>query len=307
MKNNNWTAAAIPSQKGKVIIVTGANSGLGLEAADILCQKDATVIMAVRHLEKGRAAMDKIKSKYFNAKCELMQLDLSDIESIHSFSNEFHSKYSRLDILMNNAGVMLPPKREETKQGFEIQFGINHLGHFALTGLLLDLIIKTPGARVVTQSSIAHKMLIDIDFNDLNWEKKYNNMKAYSQSKLSNLLFTFELDRQFKAHHINAIAVAAHPGISSTNLFRSSGAIINIFGPLIGQKAEIGALPMLRAATEETLSGSEYFGPDKMMESRGYPVFVKPNKNSLNIKLADDLWQASEKLTGITFKFSLLQ
>jgi NAD(P)-dependent dehydrogenase (short-subunit alcohol dehydrogenase family) len=303
MQNHNWTSKEIPSQKGKVIIITGANSGLGLEAVNVLSQKEATIIMAVRDLEKGKAAVTKIKQGNPDAKPELMQLDLADLSSVHKFSADFSSKYDRLDILMNNAGVMWPVKREETKQGFEAQFGINHLGHFALTGLLLNLIKKTPHSRVVTQSSLAHKMNGNIHFDDLNWEKSYSKTNAYAQSKLANLLFTYELDRQFKAHEINAIAVAAHPGVTITNLFRHSGVFTGIFNALFAQNVEQGTLPILRASTEEGLTGAEFFGPANLMEVRGYPKLVKSNKKSHDPKLAKDLWSVSEKLTGVSYRF----
>ncbi|MFO7656100.1 MAG: oxidoreductase [Bacteroidales bacterium] len=305
MKNNdNWTTAKIPSQQGRVILITGANSGLGLEAAKELSKKGAMVVMAVRNLEKGKAALAKITGEYPEAQVELMHLDLSDLGSVQQFSDTFHSKYSKLDILMNNAGVMYPAKRELTKQGFEVQFGINHLGHYALTGLLLDLIKKTPQSRVVTQSSIAHRTFGDIYFNDLNFEKRYNKFMAYAQSKLANLLFTYELDRRFKENKIDAIATVAHPGVTITNLFRSSGKVIGYFTNLIAQKVDMGTLPILRAATEEGLRGGEYFGPTKMMDMRGYPKLVKSSKKSYDVKLANELWSVSETLTNITYDFS---
>ncbi len=302
MSNSNWTSAEIASQKGKIILITGANSGLGLEAASVLSQKEATVIMAVRNLEKGQAAMKQVLAQNPKAQVELMQVDLSDLESIAKFSEDFHARFSRLDILLNNAGIMFPPKREVTKQGFEIQFGTNHLGHFALTGLLLDLIKKTQGARVVTQSSIAHKFNAEINFSDLNWEKSYNEMKAYSQSKLANLLFTYQLDRLFKAHKINAIATASHPGVTATNLFRSNG-IVSKMSSFIGQKVSMGTLPLLRAATEPHLVGAEYFGPPGVVGFRGFPKLLKSSNKSYNINLAQELWIVSEKLTGITYTF----
>lgn len=303
MKSIKWTSSEIESQKGKVIIITGANSGLGLEAAKALSRKEATIIMAVRNIEKGKIASAEILKESPNASLELMHLDLSDLKSVKQFSDVFHSKFSRLDILMNNAGIMFPAKREVTKQGFEIQFGTNHLGHFALTGLLLDLIIASPDARVVTQSSMAHKMGGNIHFNDLNLERRYNKMKAYAQSKLANLLFTYELDRQFKAHKINAVAAASHPGISITNLFRTTDGIFGTLSELVAQNAEMGSLPILRAATEEGLAGAEYFGPTRLMEVRGYPELVRSNRRSYNVKLARDLWVVSENLTGISYNF----
>jgi NAD(P)-dependent dehydrogenase (short-subunit alcohol dehydrogenase family) len=303
MNNKEWTIESIKNQQDKIVLITGANSGLGLEASKVLSQKGAKVIMAVRNIEKGKEAVASILQNNQQAKVELMHLDLSDLDSIKQFSEAFHAKYAQLDILMNNAGVMWPLKREETKQGFEIQFGTNHLGHFVLTGLLLDLIKKTPNARVVTQSSIAHKMNGNIHFDDISWSKKYNRFDAYAQSKLANLLFTYELDRLFKLHNINAIAVASHPGISTTNLFRSSGVVVNTFNRFFAQTIEMGTLPMLRAATEPNLKGSEYFGPTKLMEVRGFPELVKSNKKSHNMQLANKLWSASEQLTGVTYSF----
>ncbi|MBN2613096.1 MAG: SDR family NAD(P)-dependent oxidoreductase, partial [Bacteroidales bacterium] len=235
MEHTNWTTDNLPLLQGKVILITGANSGLGLEAAKELSKQGAEVVMAVRNAEKGKAALAKITGDYPDAKVGLMHLDLSNLESVETFSNEFHTKYSKLDILMNNAGVMWPAQRELTKQGFETQFGINHLGHFALTGLLLDLLKATPQSRVVTQSSIAHRRLADIYLKDLHFEKKYNRFKAYGQSKLANLLFTYELDRRFKENKINSIGVAAHPGVTKTDLFRSSGKLITFFTNLIAQ------------------------------------------------------------------------
>jgi NAD(P)-dependent dehydrogenase (short-subunit alcohol dehydrogenase family) len=303
MKKHNWTGSDIKSQKGKIVLITGANSGIGFEAARTLSEKGATVIMAVRDLKKGQTALDQIKVQIPAADTELMQLDLADLESVRKFSDEYHSRYSSLDVLINNAGVMYPPKRESTRDGFELQFGINHLGHFALTGLLLDIIKRTAFSRVVTQSSIAHKYMADIYFKDLNWEKNYNKTKAYAQSKLANLLFTYELDRKFKENGIKSLALACHPGISNTNLFRSSG-FGSRFSKLIGQEAIMGALPVIRASTEEGLSGAEYFGPTEMMEIRGYPELVSSSKKSYDKDLAKDLWTVSEKLTGIIYKFS---
>jgi len=303
VKNKNWTSSEISSQAGKNILITGANSGLGFEAATVLSQKGANIILAVRDLKKGKEAVAKIKSKNPDAKLELMSLDLADLEDVQIFSAAFHQKFSKLHVLMNNAGLMYPAKREVTKQNFEIQFGTNHLGHFALTGLLLDLIKATSASRVVTQSSIMHKVKADIYFDDLNWSKSYNKVKAYSQSKLANLLFTYELDRQFKAHHINAIAVASHPGYTDTNLQRTSGLLARIMNKLMAQNVTMGTLPILRAATEDHLMGGEYFGPVKMFELRGFPEKVKSSDKSYNTKTAKDLWDVSEQMTGIHYNF----
>ncbi|MCX6307839.1 MAG: SDR family NAD(P)-dependent oxidoreductase, partial [Bacteroidia bacterium] len=193
MSIKNWTTENIADQSGKTILITGGNSGIGLEAARVLSLKNADVILTARSAEKGTAAVQFIKSQNPSAKVSWMVLDLADLDSVRAFSVAFYEKYSKLDILINNAGVMYPASREVTKQNFELQFGTNHLGHFALTALLLDILKATPGSRVTTQSSIAHTMLSRIDLNDLNWEKSYSRTKAYSQSKLANLLFTYEL------------------------------------------------------------------------------------------------------------------
>ncbi|MGD9993640.1 MAG: oxidoreductase [Salinivirgaceae bacterium] len=300
----NWTTESIPDLTGKTIIITGANSGLGLEASRQLSLKGATVIMAVRNRDKGEKAIQEIKKQHPQASLDLIPLDLADLDSVHAFASEFQEKYSQLDVLINNAGVMFPPKRELSKQGFEIQFAINHLGHFALTGLLLKMFKTSPGSRVVSQSSMAHKMMGDIHFDDLQGEKNYQKMKFYAQSKLANLLFTYELDRLFKAHNINAIATAAHPGLSATNLFRSSGSLVEFFSSLIGQKASWGALPVLRAATEDALTGSEFFGPRGWFEISGHPVRVKSTPKSHHTELARKLWKVSEELTGVSFDFA---
>lgn len=307
MVTDQWTADSIPQQKGKVFLVTGANSGLGFEATKVLAAKGAHVVMAVRNLDKGNEAVERIRSENPGSDLELMNLDLADFESIRKFSEEFHSKHSSLDVLINNAGVMSPPERVTTKQDFELQFGTNHLGHFLLTGLLLDILRNTPDSRIAVQSSIVHKSKFyraDIHFDDLNWEKAYNKNHSYSQSKLANLLFAYELDRRLKAHNIPTIVTAAHPGYSSTNLQKNFGFFVSVIGnALIAQDASIGALPILRAATEEGLNGSEYFGPTRMGETRGYPEKVRSSDKSYDRELAAKLWDVSEKLTGFSYSF----
>lgn len=299
----NWTTKDIPSQQDKIIVITGANSGLGLEAAKALCSKEARVIMAVRSLTKGQDAIVEINKLHPTAQLELMQLDLSDLESVVAFAHEFKQRHARLDVLINNAGVMWPPKREVTKQGFETQLGINHLGHFVLTALLMDVIKVTPNSRIVTQSSIAHRAVPTINFDDINWERSYNKNKAYGQSKLANLLFTYELDRNLKEHKINTKAIACHPGVSNTNLFRTSASIVGKAIKLIGQKAELGSLPMLRAATDEGLHGGEFIGPRGFMGFSGYPIEVKSTKTARDKELAKRFWAVSEELTGTHFSF----
>ncbi|HLN20560.1 MAG TPA: oxidoreductase [Bacteroidales bacterium] len=307
MSAKRWNAENIPSQEGKKVLITGANSGIGFEASRVLSSKGAQVIMAVRNLRKGKESADKIRKENPDAKLDVMMLDLSDFSSIRNFSGEFHKKYSQLNILINNAGVMAPKKRELTKQNFEIQFGTNHLGHFLLTGLLFDILKNSPGSRVVVQSSIVHKQKFygaDIHFKDLNWEKGYNKEHAYGQSKLANLLFAYELDRRIKAHNIKMIVTAAHPGYTNTNLQKHYGFLFSaILNNVVAQNVKIGTLPVVRAATEENLNGSEYFGPTRMMEMRGYPELVQSSEKSYDKELAAKLWDVSEKLTGFTYNF----
>lgn len=305
MIQTKWNADNITDQTGKNILITGANSGIGFEAARVLSNKGAHVILGVRNLQKGAEAVAAIKQLNANASVHAMQMDLCDLDSVKKFSNQFHQQYNTLHVLINNAGIMLPYKRQTTVQGFEIQFGTNHLGHFALTGLLLDLIKKTPHAVVAVQSSIMHKIKgAKIQFEDLNWEKSYNNWLAYAQSKLANLLFAYELNSRLKSSHINAIAVAAHPGYTATNLQRTSGFMMKEIGNhFIAQKVSMGALPILRAATEAGLRGGEYFGPKKFMELRGFPELVSSNNLSHNTEIAKKLWEVSEKLTGVIYQF----
>jgi NAD(P)-dependent dehydrogenase (short-subunit alcohol dehydrogenase family) len=307
MATKNWTADNIASQQGKTFLITGANSGLGFEATKVLSKKGAHIVMTARNLQKGNEALEAIKKENPNAKLDLMQLDLADLHSIRNFSDEFHSKYSKLDVLVNNAGVMNPPKREVTKQNFEVQFGINHLGHFLLTGLLLDTLKNTPNSRISVQSSIVHKtesMKPDIHFDDLNFEKSYNRDQAYAQSKLANLLFAYELDRRLQANNINTIVTAAHPGYTKTNLQANSGFLISvILNNILAQNVKIGTLPILRAATDENVKGGEYFGPTKMMELKGYPELVKSSDKSYDKDLAKKLWEVSEKLTNLKYEF----
>jgi len=307
MATKNWTADDIPSQQGKTILITGANSGLGLEAAKVLSSKGAQVIMTARNLKSGNEAISLIK-KNADAKLNLMQLDLSDFASIHQFSQEFHHKYKQLDVLINNAGVMFPVKRELTKQNFEVQFGTNHLGHFLLTGLLLDILKNTTNSRIAIQSSGQHKAKMgkpDIYFDDLNFDKGYDKYVAYSQSKLANLLFAYELDRQLKANKIDITVVAAHPGFTKTNLTRHTGLFVqSIVTNILAQSVEIGTLPILRAATSKDVTGGEYFGPTKMNEMRGYPELVKSSDKSYDKEVAEKLWKVSEQLTQIKYEFN---
>jgi NAD(P)-dependent dehydrogenase (short-subunit alcohol dehydrogenase family) len=295
-----WTENDVPDQRGRVAIVTGSNSGIGWDTARVLAQKGATVIMACRSLPKANTAANQIRALKPTGKIEVMALDLGDLESVRAFAAAFLAQYDRLDLLINNAGVMMPPYGKTT-QGFEQQFGINHLGHFALTGLLLERINATPNARIVTVSSGAHQYGI-INFDDLNWEKRYPPTRAYGQSKLANLLFTYELQRKLNAAGFNTLAVASHPGWTATNLQQHSAAI-QLLNPILAQNTAMGALPTLYAATAPQVRGGEYFGPNGIFEMRGYPKKVVSNALSRDEALAQRLWSVSENLTHITYAF----
>ncbi|ULN36150.1 SDR family NAD(P)-dependent oxidoreductase [Mycolicibacterium smegmatis] len=293
-----WTTARIPDQTGRVAIVTGANTGLGLETAKALAAKGAHVVLAVRNLDKGKAAVDWIARSAPTADLELQQLDLGSLASVRAAADDLKGKFDRIDLLINNAGVMWPP-RQTTEDGFELQFGTNHLGHFALTGLLLDRMLTVPGSRVVTVSSQGHRILAAIHFDDLQWERRYNRVAAYGQSKLANLLFTYELQRRLTGHQTTALA--AHPGASNTELARHlPGPLERLVTPL-AQDAALGALPTLRAATDPGALGGQYFGPDGIGETRGYPKVVASSAQSHDADLQRRLWAVSEELTGVTF------
>ena len=294
----NWTTDQIPTQENNIAIVTGANSGIGFETAKALAAKGATVILACRNLEKANQAVENIRKVIPNANLEIIQLDLSDLASVKSFSDTFKSKYARLDLLINNAGIMTPPF-SKTKDGFESQFGSNHLGHFALTNRLLEPLRATPKARVVNVSSSAHKMAKGtIDFENLNAEKGYVPWSAYAQSKLANLLFTLELNQYFKLNKIDAISSAAHPGWTVTGLQKG---FMNFISQLLGQQTAMGALPTLYAATSGDTQANDYIGPEGIMEMRGYPKKVVTSAAARDATLAKKLWQVSEELTGVRY------
>ncbi|WLR57184.1 oxidoreductase [Mesobacillus subterraneus] len=295
----------IENLSGKTVIVTGANSGIGYEAAKYLSEKGAHVILAVRNEQKGKAAVDSILQENHIASLEMMKLDLADLNSIHQFTTAFMEKYCSLDILINNAGVMIPPFGK-TKDGFELQFGSNHLSHFALTGLLLPILKNTSGSRVVTLSSIAHRGA-SIDFDNLDGSKGYKAMKFYGQSKLANLLFAKELDHRFKKNEIETISVACHPGISNTNLFHlGKGETPKYLKGLMrffSQPAEMGALPTIYSALDDSLSGGEYIGPDGKGNRKGYPAIEIPGPGVFNQETMTRLWTVSEELTGLQYDF----
>ncbi|MBD3345458.1 MAG: SDR family NAD(P)-dependent oxidoreductase [Chitinivibrionales bacterium] len=295
---HKWTHHDISDQTGRITIITGANSGLGFAAASALAQKNATVIMACRNINKGEAAAAKIRALSNDARLSVMKIDLASLSSVRKFADEFKTRFNRIDHLLNNAGVMAPPY-SKTSDGFELQFGINHLGHFALTGLVLDLLLKTGNSRIVTMSSGAHYMG-SMDFDNLNWGKGYSPWPAYGRSKLANLLFTYQLQRKLESVNTDSKALAAHPGYAATNLQRNSF-FFRIFNPLFAQKPEKGAWPMLYAATADNVRGGEYYGPDGLFQLHGHPQKVQSSKESYNQDRAGKLWDISEKLTGISF------
>ena len=297
----HWTAENIPDLTGKVAIVTGANSGIGYEMARALARKQAMVILACRNQDKGKAAIRQIAQENPAAKTELMPLDLSDLAAVRRFAAEFARHYQRLDLLINNAGIMQIPFGK-TADGFELQFGTNHLGHFALTGLLLDFIIRTPQARVITGCSYGHRFG-KIDFDHLQGEKDYDRQRAYAQSKLANILFTYELQRHFERAGVDAISVAAHPGWTITNL-QAHWRMIRMLNPFIGQKPKMGALPTLYAATAPDVRGGDYYGPNGWQGLRGYPTKILSSDHSYDPVVAARLWTVSEALTGVRYHWS---
>lgn len=303
---DTWNVSDIPDLTGKKVVVTGGNSGLGYEAVQIFAEKNAFVILTCRTMAKGRSAVDKIKNENIKKNIRIMILDLSDLESVNTFVELFKSEFKTLDILLNNAGIMTTPYGL-TKDGLEQQSGVNHFGHFALTAKLFPLLKNTDNSRIVNISSLAHKSG-DMDFNNFLFENgsEYTPMKAYGRSKLSNLHFTYELNRRLESSKTNIRSFAAHPGGSNTNLARSieDKFWFKFFKPLLQiftQSAYNGCLPGVRACLDTTLNGGEYIGPNGFMEVKGKPVIVQSNKASHNSEDSKQLWDLSEKLTGVKF------
>ncbi len=296
--DDRWTEQHIPDQHGRVAIVTGANTGLGFETARMLAERGASVVLAVRDVEKGKQAADRITGAV-----SVQALDLTSLESIRSAAADLRAEHPRIDLLINNAGVMHTP-RQTTADGFELQFGTNHLGHFALTGLLLDLLLPVPGSRVVTVSSTGHRIRGAIHFDDLQWERSYSRVGAYGQAKLANLMFTYELQRRLASHGSTA-AMAAHPGTSNTELTRNVPAAVRApiswLAPLLTQTPAMGALPTVRAATDPAALGGQYYGPGNRGEARGYPKVVTSSPASYDHAVQRRLWAVSEDLTGVVF------
>jgi len=311
MSSTAWTAADVPDLSGRTVIVTGANSGLGKEATRIFAEHGAEIVMACRSVARGRAAADEIRNDGVEGDLSVRELDLADLDSIESFAESVLADHEDIDVLCNNAGVMAIP-RSETVDGFETQFGVNHLGHFALTGHLLDRLIETPGeSRIVTHSSGAHERGT-IDFDDLQGEADYAKWDAYAQSKLANVLFAYELDRRLDRAGVPSVtSVAVHPGYAATNLQRrgpeQAGSTIRVWlmqlaNAVFAQPASRGALPMVYAATADRIDGGEYVGPAGFMNMRGYPEPQRSSDRSYDENLARRLWDVSESLTGVEYE-----
>ena len=302
-----WTTADIPPQRGRTAIVTGANTGLGFETAAALAGAGATVVLACRDTAKADDARALIDAQGGPGRVEVLALDLGDLSAIADAATETRARFPSVDLLVNNAGVMIPP-RTTTTDGFELQLGTNHLGHFAYTGQVLETLLATPGSRIVTVSSLAHQQG-RMHWDDLDWERSYDRMAAYSQSKLANLLFTFELDRRLTAAGAGTVALAAHPGLSSTDLARYlPGATVpglrQLAGAIVGMvfnSAADGALATLRAATDPEAAGSQFYGPSGPREVRGRPVLVMPRAHAVDAADMARLWTISEERTGVRY------
>ncbi len=300
-----WAAADVPDQSGRVAIVTGSNTGIGYSAAAVLAEKGAHVVLAVRNVDKGNDAKARITAATPNAVVTVQQLDLTSLDNIRTAADALRTAHPRIDLLINNAGVMYTDKAS-TKDGFELQFGTNHLGHFALTGRLLENMLAVDGSRVVTVSSYGHRIRARIHFDDLQLDRNYDRVVAYGQSKLANLMFTYELARRLKAKGAPTIATAAHPGSADTDLLRNMpGGIRQVsqffWSTFIAQSADMGALPTLRAATAPGARNAEYYGPGGLGEQRGSPKVVKSSAQSHDEDVQRRLWSVSEELTGVTY------
>ncbi len=308
MHERNWTTHDMTDQRDRTVLITGANSGLGLSSAIELASHGAKVIMACRDPGRGAEALERVKGVATGGSPILVQLDLADLDSVERAAAQLHDETDRIDVAMNNAGVMALPLRR-TAQGHEMQFGTNHLGHFALTGRVLDLLHRAEGPRVVTTSSQAHRFG-RIRWDDLDWSTGYKKWSAYGQSKLANLLFTYELDRRARSAGSPLVSMSAHPGYASTHLQaagpelagnRIMATIMSAGGDLIAQSADMGALPQLYAATSPDAVGGAYYGPDGVGEMRGHPRLTQSSKSSLSTEDWRRLWERSEELTGVGY------
>jgi NAD(P)-dependent dehydrogenase (short-subunit alcohol dehydrogenase family) len=308
---SHWTAAQIAPQHGKLSYITGANSGIGFHAALELARAGAGIILACRDKAKAEAARQRILAAIPQAQLEIAQLDLASLGSVRAAAQSFFATNRRLDLLINNAGVMAIPQRRLTSDGFELQLGTNHFGHFALTGLLLPALLKpstAAPARIITVSSIAHRGAT-MDFANLNWEHDYKPWPAYRRTKLANLLFGFELQRRIERARATALSLVVHPGVSNTNLFAAGpgtgkgiGAVMApLVIRLVAQSDAQGALPTLYAATSSEVQGGRFYGPHGFKEMRGYPVEVRAEGQACDKVMAARLWQVSEQLTGVSY------
>jgi NAD(P)-dependent dehydrogenase (short-subunit alcohol dehydrogenase family) len=303
----HWTAQDVGDQTGRIAVITGANSGLGLETARVLAAHGATVVLAGRNPVTIAAAADELRREQPDATVDTAELDLASLAAVKTAAEGLAARYPRLDLLINNAGVMFAPY-SLTKDGYELQFATNHLGHFALTGLLLPSLLAVPGSRVVTLSSNGHRAG-RMNFADLQAARHYNRYTAYGRSKLANLLFTYELQRRLAKARAKTLALAAHPGTARTNLTRHMSALSNVamntrFGALnswMVQDVKMGALPTLRAATDPAAIGGTYYGPDGFMQLTGYPIVVTSSGRSQGREDQRRLWVESEQLTGIKY------
>lgn len=285
----------------KIAIITGANAGLGYEESKHLAKLGYRLIMACRNVEKGLKAKKELLKKHPDTVIDVVELDLSQQKSVKTFADLVKKDHQRLDLLINNAGIMMTPYKK-TEDGFENQLATNYLGHFALTGYLLPLLKSTENSRVVSLSSLAHRWS-NIRFYDPNFKKGYDKKAAYGQSKFACLVFAYELDRRFKANGCSTSSTAAHPGVSNTNLFGSMPFFMKLLSPIVGQPAESGAKPVLHAALSPELKGGEYIGPDGFNEWRGDAKIVNSNAASKNKETANRLWELSEELTGVKYQF----
>jgi len=295
----NWTIEQVPSQRGKVAIITGANSGIGYQTAFELAKKDAVVVLACRDMRKAEEAKNKILATYPKANVKCMKADMASLTGVKLFAKHFQGHFDKLDLLVNNAGIMMSPY-EVTEDGFENQLATNYIGHFALTGLLLPLLVGTPGSRVVTLSSLSYKWA-EIDFDDLHGKKRHSKKKAHGQSKRACLMFAYELQRRLSAAGYRTLSLAAHPGLSKTNLDRYFPALIRPLGALFLQNPKKGALPVLYAALAKEAKGGEFIGPDGFQEMRGDPAVVDSDAYSKDIKVAQRLWRATEEMTNVYY------
>jgi NAD(P)-dependent dehydrogenase (short-subunit alcohol dehydrogenase family) len=303
-----WTAADVPDQSGRIAVVTGANAGIGLETAKTLAGRGAEVVLACRDLAKAERAADRIRAEAGRASVRVVRLDLASLDSVREAADELRSHYARVDLLILNAGVMQVPY-QRTVDGFELTLAVNHLGHFALTGLVLNRLLAAPGSRIVTVSSLAHRRGA-MKLDDLQSESAYDPWDAYARSKLANLLFTYELERRLEAAAVETIALAAHPGNARTALWRTSSwperalisARLRLLNFWLVQSPKRGALPTLRAAVDTAARGGDFYGPAGPFQYTGDPVVVESSASSHDPEAQVRLWEASEQLTGVSYR-----